>query len=73
MKPKEKALEIVKRMYEHTGWLAETKEGFDKQDVECALICVDETIQALKDNHDDSKCKVRFDYWEDVKEQITLL
>ena len=40
---------------------------------EVALVLVDEIIQALKDNHDYSKCKVRFDYWEEVKQQIYLL
>lgn len=73
MTPKEKALEIVKRMYEHTGWLAETKEGFDKQDIKCALICVDEILKLGFIFYGDPNKENNPEYWEEVKEQITLL
>ena len=69
MKPKEKALEIVKKMYEHTGWLAETKEGFYKQDVSCSLVCVNEIIGLYGDPNKENN----LEYWEQVKKEIIKL
>ena len=68
MTPKEKAREIVRNMYDHTGWLAETKEGFDNQDISCALICVNELIIESR-----SLLIGRVLYWEEVKKEIIKL
>ena len=70
MDPKDKADKLVKKMYAHTGWLAETEEGFDRQDVECALICVDEIISDCEYNNVES---YNTDWWNKVKDEIRLL
>jgi len=69
MKPKEKAKELFEKMDIDSGsWHMD-----EVQIKECAKIAVQEIIKALKDNHDNIKCKIRFDYWEEVKDQIDLL
>jgi len=44
-----KAKELVGKMYEHTGWLATTKEGYDNQDIECSLVAI-ELAQSFCEN-----------------------
>ncbi len=78
MSPKEKANYIVKKMYTHTGWLAETKEGFNRQDIECALICVDEIVNNIEINlyskvYKNSVLDENLEYWNEVKEELVKL
>ena len=82
MTPKEKAqnlvwikLEMVTDEFDSESYedVRSNEVNTEQLRKQVALVLVDEIIQALKDNHDNRKCKVRFDYWEEVKEHINLL
>lgn len=62
MTPKEKAKELVEKMYklDHTAWYDVAKK--------CALIAVDEIQEAIRYLDDDSE-----DYWFEVKQEIDKL
>jgi len=74
MTPKEKAKELVDKMYQHQ-WRKDTIEFRNAK--QCALIAVDEVQQLIKDL---SSCKNRFiyiinemNYWQEVKQEIEKL
>ena len=66
MNQKEKARELVERFEKF--YVLNHQEA--KQ---CALICCDEIIKALEDNHDYTKCYIEFVYWQEVKKEIEKL
>jgi hypothetical protein len=74
MTPKEKAEELVKKMYAvHSNSASDITLMFAKQ---CALIAVDEICEILEDNgfsfieyHD----RTTIEYWLQVKEEIEKL
>lgn len=87
MTPKEKALDLVDKLYQTTpneAWFnpplgsLSIEYGAWKQSKECALIAVDETIRTL--NEDIRDLDVRgnvlldlIDYWREVKQEIEKL
>jgi hypothetical protein len=74
MTPKEKAEELVKKMYEvHSNTASDITLHFAKQ---CALVAVDEICEILEDNgftfieyHD----RTTIEYWLQVKQEIEKL
>ncbi len=68
MKAKEKAKELFFKFREITFFIGEANE---KTPIECALMCVDEIIQALM------RCKntekIAFEYWQEVRKEIENL
>ena len=66
MTPQQKAIELYNRFNIDSGsWKMD-----DTQIKECALIAIEEIKLALMDNHDHTKCKVSFDFWEEVKIEL---
>ncbi len=65
MTPKEKAEELVDKMYQHQ-WRKDTVEFRNAK--RCALIAVDEIIDLVKHIDVDSE-----DYWNEVKQEIEKL
>jgi hypothetical protein len=71
MTPKEKAEELVKKMYAaHSGLVSMLTLYFAKK---CALIAVDEIIQEVVESADNEIKSTRVIYWEKVKEEILKL
>jgi hypothetical protein len=73
MTPKEKADELVKKMYEvRSGYVSMITYSFAKQ---CALVAVDEMLEELDhlafDDHDYGTSKMI--YWQEVKQEINKL
>ena len=73
MSPKEKADELVKKMYEvRSGSVSMITYYFAKQ---CALVAVDEMLEELDhlafDDHDYGTSKMM--YWMEVKQEINKL
>jgi hypothetical protein len=67
MKPKEKAEELVKKMYAvHSNSASDITLHFAKQ---CALVAVDEMIEELIV----TDFANRFPYWQQVKQEIEKL
>ena len=68
--PKEKAKELVEKFAKYS-WHDETgfKDGSDK---ECALIAVDEILNAI-DWHQFEAPNKQLEYWEQVKQEINNL
>jgi thymidylate synthase len=64
MTPKEKAIELVDKMY-HYQWREKQRAK------ECALISVDEIIEALHEHHWQNRLIIN--YWEEVKQEIEKL
>lgn len=65
MTPKEKAAELVKKMYAvHSNSASDITLHFAKQ---CAMIAVDEIIEATIDDWSHSE------YWQEVKREIQNL
>ena len=73
MTPKEKAEELYAKYYnriEHS--LSEEASKFEKDIVkQCALIAVDEVIEALHEHHWQNRLII--DYWQEVKQEIEQL
>ena len=67
MTPQQKAIEI----YHSFDKLIYFDDRVHCKD--CALIAIKEIKLALIDNHDYTKCKVIFDYWEEVKIELEKL
>lgn len=73
MKEEEKAKELVGRFYCH-GQKRLQGDKLAREDAkQCALLCIDEIIEALEDNHDYEKCNIEFTYWKNVKQFIEKL
>jgi len=71
MTPKEKAGELVKRMYTvHSNSASDITLHFAKQ---CALIAVDEIIKELTEEISPSVHGFRHRYWNEVKQEIEKL
>jgi len=64
MTPREKALELIDKMY-HYQWREKQRAK------ECALISVDEIIEALHEHHWQNRLII--DYWKEVKQEIEKL
>ena len=65
MTPQEKAMELVKKMYlAHSNSYSDITNHLAKQ---CALIAVDEIIEALRNNAANSESWL---YYEEVKNEI---
>jgi thymidylate synthase len=64
MTPKEKAQELIDKMY-HYQWREKQRAK------ECALIAVDEVIEALHEHHWQNRLII--DYWKEVKQEIEKL
>jgi len=85
MTPKEKARELVKNFKKNTRAFNETNgwEDSSYDAKQCALICVDETLNQFIEIHNkfkganlikgDVKESANYIYWQEVKEQIELL
>lgn len=68
MSPKEKADELVKKMYEvRSGYVSMITYHFAKQ---CALVAVNEIFFAIQDLPLD---EVNWNYWQEVKQEINKL
>lgn len=68
MTPKEKAKELVFRFYEKSDLLFESLSFIQAK--ECALIAVDEIIDALENNASNS---ASWEFYEEVKKEIKKL
>ncbi len=70
MTPKEKALELVDKFIEFTqDW--DARDGYINDEFrakECALIAVNEVIEALHEHHWQNRLII--DYWEEVKHEL---
>jgi thymidylate synthase len=64
MTPEEKALELIDKMY-HYQWREKQRAK------ECALIAVDEVIEALNEHNWQNRLII--DYWIQVKQEIQKL
>ena len=74
MTPKEKAIELVEQFMEHTvEWDNVTEYAFDSEyhAKQCALISVEEILQALHEHHWQNRLII--DYWNEVKQEINKL
>jgi hypothetical protein len=74
MTQKEKAEELVDQFMEHTvEWDNVTEYAFDSEyhAKQCALIAVDEIIEALDEHHWQNRLII--DYWNEVKQEIEKL
>jgi len=63
MTPKEKALNLVEDMFNCPD------AGYNEHKIECALIAVDEIKRILYDQD----LMTRYDYWQEVKQEIEKL
>ena len=73
MTPKEKAKELVDKFIEPTMEFDEL-DGYveDKDNAkQCALIAVDEVIEALHEHHWQNRLLI--DYWQEVKKELEKL
>jgi thymidylate synthase len=64
MTPKEKAQELIDKMY-HYQWREKQRAK------ECALIAVDEVIEALHEHHWQNRNVT--EYWKEVKNELEKL
>ena len=77
MTPKEKAKELIKRYYRDSDLLVEDLSWIQAK--ECALIMVDEIIDALAEYDDRNNTYELqnmdrdFNYWQEVKQEIEKL
>ena len=71
MNEKEKAKELVDRFSYPDKINAPMTR--DKQAKQCALICVDETIEALMELHQDVRTRSLLIYWQELKQEIKKL
>lgn len=71
MTPKEKAQELVKRMYKvRSDSVSDITLYFSKQ---CALIAVDEIIANIEPSVSMDVIESRIKYWQEVKQEIEQL
>lgn len=71
MTPKEKAEELVKRMYKvRSDSVSDITLYFSKQ---CALIAVDEIIANIEPSVSMDVIESRIKYWQEVKQEIEQL
>jgi hypothetical protein len=68
MTPKEKAEELVDKFL---GYAYDGISPAEENSKECALIAVDEVIEALHEHHWQNRLII--DYWEEVKHEINKL
>jgi hypothetical protein len=86
MTPKEKAQELFEKYVnvEDTEWTIDNGCGMSTNEIkQCALICVDETLNQFIEIHNkfkganlikgDVKESANYIYWEEVKQEIKLL
>jgi hypothetical protein len=71
MKPKEKAIELVNKFYIEGDMLKESHSY--RLAKKCALIAVDEIMQALSVIDYGMQYLAEIDYWEEVKKEIENL
>jgi hypothetical protein len=73
MSPKERAKELVDKFKKNTRAYNETNGWEDSayDSKQCALIAVDEVIEALHEHHWQNRLII--DYWEEVKHEIEKL
>lgn len=67
MKPKEKAKELVDKMYQHQ-WRKDTIEFRNAK--QCAIIAVDEILEIVPKNNG---WQTSLEYWQQVKQEIEKL
>ena len=71
MKTKERAEELVERMYQvHSSWASDITWYFAKQ---CALVAVNEILTEMSDYFDKYDCTdtlSKIEYWTEVKQEI---
>jgi hypothetical protein len=65
MTPKEKAKELFDKYFEATNNYYQAKQ--------CALIAVDEIIEAVRNAYDEELLGIQILYWEKVKQEIEKL
>jgi len=75
--PKEKAKELVAK-FENEMYIFESFDGSERKEasIKCALICVDEILNELKDEIwfsycDDNNLDEREKFWLEVKQELT--
>ena len=78
MTPKEKALELVDKYINlYPSYIVMFQGDIDKSEKDikqCALIAVDEILEAICFNmYDEEVYKIENDYWEEVKQEIEKL
>jgi len=69
MTPKEKAIELVDKMFIEMSNFSITDEVLEEVAKQCALIAVDEIIEELIE----TDFANRFSYWQEVKQEIINL
>jgi len=73
MTPKDKAKELVYKFYPSVQWKLGQEDCLDRAK-KCALISVDEVLNAITFNmYDEESYNIEDKYWQDVKKEIELL
>tara|TARA_R110000823_G_scaffold99152_1_gene214043 strand:- start:1197 stop:1439 length:243 start_codon:yes stop_codon:yes gene_type:complete len=67
MTPKEKADELIEKMFSNMPKYLQGKIGWETAK-QCALICVDDTLEALEHNHWQNKDWIN--HYKEVKQEI---
>ena len=71
MTPKEKAQELFDKFELSFAGVISADEDWEALGKQCALIAVDEVIEALHEHHWQNRLII--DYWEEVKHEIQKL
>ena len=71
MTPKEKAKELCVKFFEPSVFEYEKKQYFEEMAKQCAIICVDEILEALEHHTWQNKDWIR--YYKEVKQEINKL
>ena len=67
MKAKEKALELIEKMFSNMPKYLQGKIGSETAK-QCALICVDEVLEELGE-----ELELAYNYWTEVKQEVNKL
>ena len=67
MDEKDKALELISDLT-----MDNTAEGY-RRAIKCALVCVDEIIEEVRDYCDDRFHQDRLTYWKEVRKELEIL
>ena len=67
MKAKEKALELIEKMFSNMPKYLQGKIGSETAK-QCALICVDEVLEELGE-----ELELAYNYWTEVKQDLNLV
>ena len=71
MTPKEKAIELFDKFELSFAGVISADEDWEALGKQCALIAVDEVIEALHEHHWQNRLLI--DYWQEVKNELEKL